>query len=56
MPREQSELTGMKPRALVARLTERQKIAFLRLGGSKWIRAILQEEVEKHEKQQRKPV
>ena len=56
MPREQSELTGMKPRALVARLTERQKIAFLRLGGSKWIRAILQQEVEKHEKQQRKPV
>ena len=41
MPRPTSELTGMKPRALVARLTERQKIAFLRLGGSKWLRQVL---------------
>lgn len=51
MPRPKSELTGQKPRALVARLTERQKIAFLRLGGSKWLRGILQAEVEKQEKQ-----
>ena len=49
MPRPTSELTGMKPRALVARLTERQKIAFLRLGGSTWLRQVLQQEVEKHE-------
>ena len=55
MPREQSELTGMKPRSLVARLTERQKITFLRLGGSKWIRKILDEEVLKYEKS-RQPV
>ena len=49
MSRPTSELTGMKPRSLVARLTERQKIAFLRLGGSKWLRQVLQQEVEKHE-------
>ena len=49
MPRAKSELTGIKPRALVARLTERQKITFLRLGGSKWLRQLLQAEVEKYE-------
>lgn len=53
MPRAKSELTGMKPRCLVARLTERQKIAFLRLGGSKWLRALLQQEVDKHENERK---
>jgi len=51
MPRAKSELTGARPRVLVARLTERQKIMFLRLGGSKWVRGILNEEIKKYEQE-----
>ena len=50
MPRPKSELTGSTPKTLVERLPDRQKKAFIRLGGAKWIRGILQAEVERYEK------
>lgn len=50
MPRPVSPLTGRKPRSLVARLTEQQHIMFLRLGGSRWIRSVIDEEIAKAKK------
>lgn len=54
MPRPKSELTGVRPRVVVAgqdgrskvsvRWTNEHHIAYLKLGGSRWLRA----EVEKH--------
>ena len=44
MPRPRSELTNVKPRALSARLTEDQILMFKRLGGSKWLRDVLENE------------
>jgi hypothetical protein len=51
MPRPQSELTGSTPKTLVARLPARQKLAYIRLGGAKWIRGLLQAEVDRYEKE-----
>ena len=45
MPRPKSELTGLRPRTLVARLTKEQHETFLRIGGSTWVRRMLDKEV-----------
>lgn len=50
MPRPKSELTGQRPRDLSARLTEEQHIMYLRLGGSKWLRALLIQEIVRERK------
>lgn len=47
MPRPKSELTGLRPRNISARLTEAQHIMLIKLGGSKWLRGQLQQEVNK---------
>lgn len=45
MPRAVSELTGSNPR-LCIRVTEEQHTAYLRLGGSRWLREVLNREIE----------
>ena len=55
MPRPKSELTGGRARYIApdmsARLTEEQHIMFLRLGGSKWLRARINEAINKQKEQ-----
>ena len=57
MPRPKSGLTGARPRYIApdmsARLTEEQHIMFLRLGGSKWLRARINEVINKQKEQHR---
>ena len=53
--RPKSELTGGRARYIApdmsARLTEEQHVMFLRLGGSKWLRAGLNEAINKQKEQ-----
>ena len=55
--RPKSELTGGRARYIApdmsARLTEEQHIMFLRLGGSKWLRARINEVINKQKEQHR---
>ena len=57
MPRPKSELTGSRARYIApdmsARLTEEQHVMFLRLGGSKWLRARINEAINKQKEQHR---
>ena len=46
MPRAKSELTGRNPVALSVRWSDRMHIAYLRLGGSGWLRAQVQRELD----------
>jgi hypothetical protein len=48
MSRPKSEITGLKPYSISARLTEDQRIMFVRLRGTKWLRAVLQAEIDKN--------
>ena len=47
MPRAKSELTGRNPKTLSVRWGARMHIAYLRLGGSAWLRAQVQRELDK---------
>ena len=53
--RPKSDLTGRRPRYIApdmsARLTEEQHVMFLRLGGSKWLRARINEAINKQKEQ-----
>ena len=53
--RPKSELTGGRARYIApdmsARLTEEQHVMFLRLGGSKWLRARINEAINKQKEQ-----
>lgn len=48
MPRPKSQLTGLRPYSMSARLTEEQRIMFVKLRGTRWLRAMLQAEIEKN--------
>lgn len=45
MPRPKSELTGKAPKKLSVRLSEEQHLAYLRLGGSGWLRQAIEAEL-----------
>lgn len=47
MPRPKSELTGKAPKKLSVRLSEEQHLAYLRLGGSGWLREAVNRELER---------
>lgn len=63
MPRAKSELTGTKPRQLVngyssgvsVRWTEAHHLTYLKLGGSKWLREMVEQYMPKPEKQKPLP-
>ena len=48
MPRPKSDITGLRPKTLSVRWTEDQHVAYLRLGGSSWLRAAVDAEIKKH--------
>lgn len=45
MPRPKSNITGLRPKNLSVRWTEEHHLAYLRLGGSGWLRQVIEAEL-----------